>query len=153
MSGKKYETINTQMECEETFHPDTHIFLWQKLIEEVPDAVEVITMQLYLKVGMKCWKGKWRSPDIYKMKQLHFRDTFKSKKYIDLNKDQNKSILESHMIFKEKRAVTIKGITMAGEKKVKGLHIQRIFQFTDCNKQICAIVLNHRCRIEKGTLL
>ena len=77
MSGKKYETINTQMECEETFHPDTHIFLWQELIEEVPDAVEVITMQLYLKVGMKCWKGKWQSSDKYEMEKLHLRYTFK----------------------------------------------------------------------------
>ena len=29
ISDKKQETINTQVECEETLHPDAHIFLCQ----------------------------------------------------------------------------------------------------------------------------
>ena len=44
MSDKKYETVNTQVECEEALHPDTHMFLCQELIEEVPDAAELIMM-------------------------------------------------------------------------------------------------------------
>ena len=29
MSGKKYETVNTQVECEETLNPYAHVFLCQ----------------------------------------------------------------------------------------------------------------------------
>ena len=29
MSGNKYENVNTQVECEETLHPDIHMFLCQ----------------------------------------------------------------------------------------------------------------------------
>ena len=35
MSGKQYQTINTQLECEETLHPDSYMFFCQELIEEV----------------------------------------------------------------------------------------------------------------------
>ena len=42
MSGKQYETINTQLEREETLHPDSYIFFCQELIEEVTDVAAVI---------------------------------------------------------------------------------------------------------------
>ena len=29
MSGKKYETVNTQVECEENLHPDSNMFIYQ----------------------------------------------------------------------------------------------------------------------------
>ena len=29
MSGKQYETVNTQVEREDTFHPDSHMFFCQ----------------------------------------------------------------------------------------------------------------------------
>ena len=29
ISCKQYETINTQLKCEEIFHPDAHVFLFQ----------------------------------------------------------------------------------------------------------------------------
>ena len=45
-SVKKYETVNTQVEFEDTFHPDAHMFLRQELIEEVPDVAAVIMIQL-----------------------------------------------------------------------------------------------------------
>ena len=51
------------------------------------------------------------------MKKLHFRDTLKPSHYRELNEDQKKSILESHMFFKEKRDGTIKVRTMAGGNK------------------------------------
>ena len=53
MSGKHHETINTQLECEETLHPDAHMCLCQELIEEIPDVASVIMTQLSLKAGMK----------------------------------------------------------------------------------------------------
>ena len=58
MSGNNYETVNTQVECEDTLNPDDHLLLCQELIEEVTDAAAVIVMQLSLKTGMKHWKGK-----------------------------------------------------------------------------------------------
>ena len=93
MSGKKYETVNTQVECEDTFHPDAYMFLCQELIEEVPDVAAVIMTQLSLKSGMKSWKGKGRAETKYEMKQLHLRDNFKPEHYIYLNEYQKKSIL------------------------------------------------------------
>ena len=55
------------------------MFFCQELIEEVPDAAEVIMMQLYLKAGMKRWKVKGWAAVKFEMKQLHFRDSFKPK--------------------------------------------------------------------------
>ena len=57
MSGKQYETVNPQVNFEETLHPDTHMFLFQELIEEVTDAEKFIMTQLSLKIGIKQWKG------------------------------------------------------------------------------------------------
>ena len=42
MTGKHYETVNNQVECEEILHPDAHIFFCQELIEKVPDVASVI---------------------------------------------------------------------------------------------------------------
>ena len=54
MSGKQYETVNTQLKCEDILHPYAHMFFCQELIEEVPDAKSVIMKQLSLKAGMEC---------------------------------------------------------------------------------------------------
>ena len=53
MSDKKYETVNTQLKCKDTLHPDDHIFICQKLIEEAPDVSAVLMTQLSPKAGMK----------------------------------------------------------------------------------------------------
>ena len=58
--------------------------------------------QLSLKMGMKTWKDKGSSAAKAEMKQLHMRDTFIPKHYLDLDVVQRKSILESHMFLKEK---------------------------------------------------
>ena len=100
MAGKKYENLNTQVECEDTLHPYSHMFIFQELIDEIPDAEAVIMMQLSLLAGMKCWKENGKVLDKSEMNQLHFSDTFKPKHYIDINEDYNKSILEYHMFFK-----------------------------------------------------
>ena len=117
MSGKKYETVTIQVECEDNLNLDAHIFLFQELIGEVSDVEAVIMTQLSLKAGIKCWKGKGQSAAKYEMKQLHFRSTFKPKHYRDLNEDHKKSILEYYMILKENRYGKIKGRTVEGGKK------------------------------------
>ena len=78
-SGKKCETVNNQVECESTLQPDSQMFLCQELIEELPDAAEVIMTQLFLKEVIKRWKGKGRAEAKSEIKQLHFRDAFNSK--------------------------------------------------------------------------
>ena len=45
------------------------------------------------------------------MKPLHMRNTFHPRHYKELNEEQKKSILESHMFPKQKRDGTIKGRT------------------------------------------
>ena len=48
------------------------------------------------------------------MKQLHMRKTFRPRHYKkELNEEQKKSILESHMFLKQKQDGTIKGRTVA----------------------------------------
>ena len=93
MSGKQYETANAQVEFEDTLYPDAHIFLFQELVEELPDASAVIMPYLYLKAGIKCRKVTGWAAVKSEMKQMHFRDTFKSKHYRELNEYQKKSIL------------------------------------------------------------
>ena len=85
MSGNKYETVNTQVECEETFNPDAHMFLCQEPVGEVFDVESVIMVQLSLNAGMQQWKGKGQATDISETKKLHFKDTFKPKHYRDLS--------------------------------------------------------------------
>ena len=48
---------------------------------------------------------------------MHFRDTFNPNHYIDINEDQKKNILESHIFLKENRYGTIKGIPVSGGNK------------------------------------
>ena len=60
MLGMKYETAITQVECRDNYHLDSHMMFCNKLIEELPNASEVIMTQLSLKAGMKRWKGKGR---------------------------------------------------------------------------------------------
>ena len=64
---------------------------------------------------MNLWKAIKQSEDIYKTNNLHFRDTFKPSDNIELNENQKKSILESHMFIKDMGDGTIKVITMTGE--------------------------------------
>ena len=58
------------------------MFFCKELIEEFPDTESVIMTQLYLKEGMKRWKGKVQAGAKSQMNQLHLRDKFKLKNYI-----------------------------------------------------------------------
>ena len=95
------------MECEDTLHPGTHMMFCQKLIKEMTDAAAVIMAHLSLKKVIQRWNGKGRAAAKYDTKKLHFRDTFNTKEYKQLNKYQNENILESQIFLKEKRDVII----------------------------------------------
>jgi hypothetical protein len=52
-----------------------------------------------------------------KMKQLHFRNTFKPKHWRELSQVQRQTVLESHTFLNQERDGNIKGRTVAGGNK------------------------------------
>jgi hypothetical protein len=75
--------------------------------------------QLSLKSGLREWGDKAYTAEESKMKQLHFRNTFKPMHWRKLTDLQRQTMLESHMFLKEKRDGKIKGRTvwLAGGNK------------------------------------
>ena len=70
---------------------------------------------------MKRWKVKGRAEAKSDIKQLHFRDTFRPKHYRYIYEYEKNIILKSHMLLKGKRDGTIKGRTLSGGNKQRGL--------------------------------
>jgi hypothetical protein len=79
-----------------------------------PDFVAAIMTQLSLKAGFKEWGEEAFTAAQSKMKQLHFRNTFKPKHWQELSQVQRQTVLESHMFLKQKRDGKINGRTMNG---------------------------------------
>ena len=77
--------------------------------EEQPDIVTAIITQLSLKEGLKEWVNKYHDAVQTDMKQLYFRNTFKSMHWKELDKNQINSVLESHMLLNKTRDDKIKG--------------------------------------------
>jgi hypothetical protein len=73
--------------------------------------------QLSLKAGLKEWVEEAFTAAQSDMKQLHFRNTFKTKHWRELSQVQRQTVLESHMFLKQKRDGNIKGRTVAGGNK------------------------------------
>jgi hypothetical protein len=95
-------------------HPDDHLD---------PDYVLVahcIMVQCSLKTGMKHFKERGEKAVSKELAQLHFRDTFEPINPKDLNEQERKEVLESHLFLKEKRDETIKGRMVAGGNKQRG---------------------------------
>ena len=107
MKGKLYEYTATQFK-DTTF--DERI-------------VEYILTQLTLKAAIKTWGDKARIAAEAEMKQLHWRNSFKPVRWNDLTEQQKKSILESHIFMKLKQSGEIKGRTVAGGNKQRGLSV------------------------------
>ena len=89
----------------------------QHMFEEEPDAVAAIMTQLSLKRGMKEWGPEAEMAVRSEMKQLHFRETFKPVHWKDLDQDQRKQVLESHVFLKQKHDGSIKARKVAGGNK------------------------------------
>jgi hypothetical protein len=79
--------------------------------------VAAIMTQLSLKAGLKKWGEEAFMAAQSKMKQLHFKNTFKPKHWQELIQVQRKTVLESHMFLKKKWDGKIKGRTVAGGNK------------------------------------
>ena len=76
-----------------------------------------VMTQLSFKSGLRAWGDKAYTAVQYKMKQLHFCNTFKPKHLRELNHSQRQTVLESHIFLKEKRYREIKGKFVAGCNK------------------------------------
>jgi hypothetical protein len=65
--------------------------------------MELVLTQLSLKAGIKMWGQKATNAAEAEMKQLHWRNTFKPVQWNKLTEAQKATVLESHIILKEKR--------------------------------------------------
>ena len=99
------------------------------------EIVEMVFTQLTLKAALKTWGNDARAAAKSEMKQLHWRNSFKPVRLRDLTERQKQTILESHIIMKQKRTGEIKGRTVAGGNKQRGYIDNTHF--------------NHRCRRRK----
>ena len=117
MTSTKYAVAVTQLVDHGALHPDMHMQFCQHMFEEEPDAVAAIMTQLSLKRGMKEWGPEAETAVRSEMKQLHFRETFKPVHWKDLDQDQRKQVLESHVFLKQKRDGSIKARKVAGGNK------------------------------------
>jgi hypothetical protein len=117
MTGSKYSVALTQLEDHGILHPDFHEMYYWHAVGDQPDVVAAIMTQLSMKAGMKRWGKEARDAVHSEMKQLHFRDTFQPVHYRDLDEQERKMLLESHMFLKQKRDGKIKARTVAGGNK------------------------------------
>ena len=76
----------------------------------------VIIDQMSLKEGLKKWGKKIRGSVHSYMKQIHMRDTCIPIHGKYLTKEHRNTILDSHLLLKEKRDGTQKGTTVRGGK-------------------------------------
>ena len=84
------------------------------------DVVAMVFTQLTLKAALKTWGNNARAAAKSEMKQLHWRNSLKPVRLRDLTERQKQTILESHIIMKQKRTGEIKGRTVAGGNKQRG---------------------------------
>jgi hypothetical protein len=117
MRGLKYSYAVTQLETRGVLHPDSHMFVQEDFYQSDPNVMVHIMTQLSLKSCLKQWGDKAYAAFTSKMKQPHFRNTFKPKHWSELSKTQRQTVLESHMFLKEKRDSSLKGRTVAGGNK------------------------------------
>ena len=108
MTVSKYDIGVAQFEGHGSLHLYVHIFLIQ-MQEEHLDIITSIITQLSLKEGLKEWVNKYHDAVQTDMKQLYFRNTFKSMHWKELDKNQINSVLESHMLLNKTRDDKIKG--------------------------------------------
>jgi hypothetical protein len=102
LSGSKYSYAVTQLESQGVLNPDSHMFVQEDFYQAEPDVVASIMTQLSLKAGLKEWGEEAFMAAQSKMKQLHFRNTFKPKQWRELSQVQRQTVLESHMFLKQK---------------------------------------------------
>jgi hypothetical protein len=117
MSGSKYSHAVIKLERQGVLNPDARMFVQEDFYQDEPDVVAAIMTQLSLKAGLKEWGDEAFTADQSEMKQLHFRNMFKPKHWLELSQVQQQTVLESRMFLKKKWDGKIKGRTVAGGNK------------------------------------
>jgi hypothetical protein len=106
MSGKSY--AYTQLGI--SFLQDTRYKYSSKL-------VSTVLTQLSLKAALKQWGEDAHIAVEAEAKQLHWHNSFEPVHYKEIDKDQRKQILESHIFVKKKRSGQLKARKVAGGNK------------------------------------
>ena len=117
MLGSEYSYAVTQLESQEVLNPDAHMFVQEEFHQAEPDVGALVMTQLTLKSGLRAWGDKAYTAVQSEMKQLHFRNTFKSKHWRELTNTQRQTVLKSHMFLKDKRDGAIKVRAVDGGNK------------------------------------
>ena len=76
-----------------------------------------VLTQLSLKAALKQWGEDAKIAVEAEAKQLHWRNSFEPVHYKEIDEDQHKQILESHVFVKKKRSGQIKARKVAGGNK------------------------------------
>ncbi len=77
----------------------------------------MVMTQLSLKAALKHWGEDAKIAEEVEAKQLHWCNSFEPVHYKEINEDQSKQILESHVFVKKKRSGQIKACKVAGSNK------------------------------------
>jgi hypothetical protein len=77
--------VAKQLESQVVLNTDSHMFVQDDFYQAEPDVVASIMTQLSLEVGLKEWGEEAFTAAQSKMKQLHFRNTFKPKHWRELS--------------------------------------------------------------------
>jgi hypothetical protein len=117
MTGKRYAYATAVLE--KTIHPYAHIW-GQYEVDVNEQVVAAIMLQLSMKAGITKWGEKANEAIQAEMYQLHMRDTFEPLRWEELNTDEKRKILESHLFLQGKRDGRIKERTVAGGNKERG---------------------------------
>ena len=76
-----------------------------------------VLTQLSLKAALKQWGEDAKIAVEAEAKQLHWRNSFEPVHYKEIDEDQHKQILESHVFVKKKRSRQLKARKVAGGNK------------------------------------
>jgi hypothetical protein len=87
LSGSNYSYAVTQLESQGVLNPDSHMVVQEDFYQAEPDVVVAIMTQLSIKAGLKEWGEEAFMAAQSKMKQLHFRNTFKLKHWRELSNE------------------------------------------------------------------
>ena len=109
-----------QMESQGVLNPDAHMFVQEEFYQAEPDVMASVMKQLSLKSGLRALGDKAYTAVQSEMKQLHFQNTFKPKHWRELTHTQQQTVLDFHIILKEKQYVEIKVRAVSGGNKQHG---------------------------------
>ncbi len=106
MSGKSYPYMQLGL-----------LFLQDTQNKYSSKVVEMVMTQLSLKAALKQWGNDAKAAVEAEAKQLHWRNSFRTVHWKDVNKERWKQILELHVFVKKKHMGQIKACKVAGGNK------------------------------------